>query len=226
MPAAWTRPREPRNIGQRQPPRGLSFGSWNSRPSGRGGCQIACKQGDLPRPRLSGRPPTVGAPPSAGRTGKIRTMRAQEGGGWDGRRSATEAESPDRLGGMADSSLLSRRGNCNGDPVPKRGLGPNQGRSSGDSRWPPRNHNPGGPTRHEDPATALATGGPPVSRECPPSAGETYRSGYPWADRHGATSGQSRCRSSPAAAGRPTILARQTGISPCDGAMPGRKSRD
>ena len=112
---------------------------------------MACKQGDLPRPRLSVRPPTVGAPPSAGRTGKIRTMRAQEGGGWDGRRSATEAESPDRLGGVADSSLLSRRGYCNGDPVPKRGLGPNQGRSSGDSRWPSRNHNPGGPTRHEDP---------------------------------------------------------------------------
>ena len=135
---------------------------------GRGGCQIACKQGDLPRPQLSVRPPTVGAPPSAGRTGKIRTMRAQEGGGWDGRRSATEAESPDRLGGMADSSLHSRRGNRNGDPVPKRGLGPNQGRSSGDSRWPPRNHNPGGPTRHEDPLTAVAT------RQRPPAAGSVW----------------------------------------------------
>lgn len=68
-----------------------------------------------------------------------------------------KSESPDRLGSMADSSLLSRRGDRDGDPVPERGLGPNQGRSSGDDRWPPRNNNPGDSTRHEDPATDLST---------------------------------------------------------------------
>lgn len=32
-----------------------------------------------------------------------------------------DAESPDRLGSMADSNLLSRRGDRDGDPVPERG---------------------------------------------------------------------------------------------------------